>query len=141
VERFRRHSNTILLGTSSFWEGIDIPGEELSCVFIPKLPFPMPDDPVIASLADADNLDAFSDLSVPHMILRLRQGIGRLLRTSHDRGVVIFADGRFLRSAYGETVLRNLPAATIKIGSKNELLAAVENWFGESTLSRWRSGG
>lgn len=141
LDKFRRTHESILLGTLSFWEGIDIPGESLSCVVIPKLSFPMPTDPILTAVADEDHLNVFSDLMVPAMILRLRQGVGRLLRQAEDRGVVVILDPRLHRQAYGDEVLKSLPPANIHIGSGRDLVPKVEEWFGKKTLDRWSSSG
>lgn len=138
IERFLHKQPAVLLGTSSFWEGIDMPGETLSCVIIPKLPFATPDDPITEAIAEADNKDGFTHLSVPHMILRLRQGIGRLIRTSTDKGVVILTDPRFLKFEYGSQVLKSLPPATITIGPRHELIPTMTDWFGESVVKNWQ---
>lgn len=137
LDKFRRIPESVLLGTLSFWEGIDIPGESLSCVVIPKLSFPSPKDPVVMAVAEHDNLNAFTDLAVPEMVLRLRQGVGRLLRSKDDRGVVVILDPRLHRQAYGDEVLKSLPPATIHIGSGADLLAKVTEWFGEAQLKKW----
>jgi|GEM_PF-380953 len=137
LDKFRRIHESVLLGTLSFWEGIDVPGESLSCVVIPKLSFPSPKDPVVMAVALHDNLNAFTDLAVPEMVLRLRQGVGRLLRSKADRGVVVILDPRLHRQAYGDEVLKSLPPATIHIGSGADLLSKVTEWFGEDQLKKW----
>lgn len=139
LERFRRGENSVLLGTNSFWEGIDIPGDALSCLVIPRLPFTPPDDPLTVALQSRTEVDVFNRVSIPQMILRLRQGIGRLLRTTSDRGIVVLLDSRFLHSDYGSAVLKSLPPATIRIGSRRELIESVRQWFGEKTITRWRT--
>lgn len=141
LDKFRRNPESILLGTMSFWEGIDVVGESLSCVVIPKLSFPAPTDPVLNALAAHENLNAFTDLFVPEMILRLRQGVGRLLRSTTDRGVVVILDPRLHRQQYGDEVLNSLPPATIHIGSGSDLLTKVAEWFGVARLRRWGSPG
>lgn len=139
LDKFRRNPDSILLGTLSFWEGIDIPGESLSCVVIPKLSFPSPDDPQLSAIAASENLNAFADLFVPAMILRLRQGVGRLLRSATDRGVVVILDPRLHRHQYGDEVLKSLPPATIHIGSGKDLLPKVREWFGDEVLKNWQT--
>ncbi|PIT98085.1 MAG: hypothetical protein COT71_02665 [Candidatus Andersenbacteria bacterium CG10_big_fil_rev_8_21_14_0_10_54_11] len=137
VERFRRRPDSVLLGTYSFWEGIDVPGDSLSAVVIPKLPFMPPHDPVTAAVAESEGLSAFQHLALPDMLLRLRQGIGRLLRTTTDRGAVILCDSRIVKQEYGSEVLNSLPPATVKVGPSSDLAAALTDWFGEHTLARW----
>lgn len=139
TSRFKAITSSVLLGTYSFWEGIDIPGDSLSCVVIAKLPFPSPDDPVLNALAESEGKDFFTDLVIPHMVLRLRQGVGRLIRSSTDRGAVIILDGRFLTASYGDLVLKSLPPATIHIGSQQNVHSWFTNWFGYSTLQQWQA--
>jgi len=138
IKRFQKTPATVLLGTHSFWEGIDIPGDSLSTVMITKLPFSMPHDPVINAVAEHDNIHPFINLSVPLMILKLKQGIGRLIRTQNDHGAIIIMDSRFLDKEYGQTVLSSLPPATINIGSTKDLIPTLTNWFGEEKLTAWR---
>lgn len=109
VRLFKEDVSSVLVGTSSLWEGVDVPGEALSCVCIDKLPFPTPDDPVLDSL-DARDRDAFSRHMVPRALIAFRQGFGRLIRTSTDRGVVVCLDRRIFEKGYGRLFLRALPA-------------------------------
>lgn len=138
IRRFKEQHASVLLGTASFWEGVDIPGEGLSCVVITRLPFPSPDDPILDAIAEAEHLDTFEQISLPSMVLRLRQGIGRLIRTITDKGIVIILDSRFLKQTYGDTVLRSLPPATVCIRGEKELLSTTESWFGHRTIERWQ---
>ena len=135
--KFKKIESSILLGTNSFWEGIDVPGDSLSCVVISKLPFPVPNDPIIEALAEQNDLESFNRLSMPLMILQLRQGVGRLLRSTSDKGVVIILDSRFLKKAYGDEVLKSFPPATIKIGPASDLNRKITDWFGNDTLGDW----
>ena len=100
---------TVLLGTRSFWEGVDLPGPALSCVAIARLPFDVPSDPVFAARSERFD-EPFLDYSVPRAVLRFRQGVGRLVRTRADRGVVVALDGRLTGRRYGERFLDALPA-------------------------------
>jgi DNA polymerase-3 subunit epsilon/ATP-dependent DNA helicase DinG len=109
---FVRNTRSVLLGTTSFWEGIDIPGDALSCVIIAKLPFPVPTDPLVAARG-ALLRDPFADLALPTAVLRLRQGFGRLIRRTADRGAVVLCDPRLDTREYGPTFLRALPDALI----------------------------
>lgn len=138
VRRFRRENRSVLVGTDSFWEGIDIPGASLSCVIIPKLPFANPYDPVIEAVAEAEGLNAFSDLTVPRMILKLRQGIGRLIRSDQDRGAVIILDARIHSATYGDAVMNSLPTGSIMVGSSAGILEMLTDFFGAETLEQWR---
>jgi predicted DnaQ family exonuclease/DinG family helicase len=109
---FVRNTRSVLLGTTSFWEGIDIPGDALSCVIIAKLPFPVPTDPLVAARG-ALLRDPFAELALPTAVLRLRQGFGRLIRRTADRGAVVLCDPRLDSREYGPTFLRALPEALI----------------------------
>lgn len=137
VERFKQNHNTVLLGTASFWEGLDLPGENVSALVIPRLPFPPPDDPV--NLAAGSGYDTFLNTSLPQMLLRLRQGVGRLLRAEKDRGVVVLLDARFLQANYRAAVLTTLPAATIKIGTAEDMPRVIQEFLGEEQLATWRA--
>ncbi|MDQ6768129.1 MAG: hypothetical protein M3Z41_10010, partial [Candidatus Eremiobacteraeota bacterium] len=100
--------------TSSFWEGVDVIGSALSCVIIDRLPFPPPDDPIIAArskmLAEA-GIDAFKALMIPAAVTKLKQGLGRLIRSASDKGLMCILDGRLETMAYGREILAALPAA------------------------------
>jgi len=113
LESFKTSEGAVLLGTKSFWEGVDVPGEALSVLVIVKLPFDRPDDPIIAARAETfDN--AFNDYNLPEAILRFRQGFGRLIRSRSDRGVVVVLDSRILNKKYGKMFLDSLPACTLR---------------------------
>jgi Rad3-related DNA helicase/DNA polymerase III epsilon subunit-like protein len=109
---FVGNPRSVLLGTTSFWEGIDIPGDALSCVVIAKLPFPVPSDPLVAARG-ALLRDPFGELALPTAVLRLRQGFGRLIRAGSDRGAVVLCDARLDSRDYGQTFLRALPEALV----------------------------
>lgn len=116
MQWFRNEDNPVLLATASFWEGVDIPGNRLSCVLIDRLPFAHPDDPVVQANTErlkAQGKDWFNDYSLPAAILTLKQGFGRLIRSHHDTGVVCIMDPRLLNMRYGQTVLRSLPDAPL----------------------------
>ena len=116
LERFRTTPNAVLLATSSFWQGVDVVGEALSCVIVDKLPFASPGDPVTAARIDAVNAaggDAFADYQVPLAILALQQGLGRLIRHRQDRGVLAILDPRVRTMGYGRRFLASLPPAPV----------------------------
>jgi ATP-dependent DNA helicase DinG len=138
ITRFKTDPHTVLLGTSSFWEGLDVPGQGLSCVLIPRLPFSPPDDPITTALAEVEGNNMFEDFSLPQMLLRLRQGVGRLLRRPSDRGVVVILDSRWLKWSCRDDITRSLPAATIHIGPASDLTGKVEEWMGPDLLNQWR---
>jgi ATP-dependent DNA helicase DinG len=112
LQRFREAGNAILLGTSSFWEGVDVRGEALSCVVIDKLPFASPGDPVMQARIDAIRRHGgqpFMEYQLPRAVLTLKQGVGRLIRDVSDHGVVVLADPRLKSKSYGKIFLRSLP--------------------------------
>jgi len=112
LARFRSLGNAVLLGSASFWEGVDVRGEALSLVVIDKLPFAPPDDPVLAARIDSlknAGRNAFNELQLPQAVLQLKQGAGRLIRDENDRGVLMLCDPRLLSKPYGRRVLQSLP--------------------------------
>ncbi len=110
--KFRRADNAVLFGTASFWEGVDVRGEQLSCVIIDKLPFAPPGEPVLKSRLEAcerDGGNPFMEMQLPAAVIALKQGAGRLIRSESDRGVLVLCDPRIGSKAYGKTFLQNLP--------------------------------
>jgi len=113
LQQFRETPNAVLFGTSSFWQGVDVQGEQLSCVIVDKLPFAVPSDPIMKARTDAIAAaggNAFQDLQVPQAVLALKQGFGRLIRSLSDRGVLVLLDPRIRTTRYGATFLNSLPA-------------------------------
>jgi ATP-dependent DNA helicase DinG len=116
LNEFRSHGNAVLLGTNSFWEGVDVRGEALSCVLIDKIPFASPGDPVLQARIDgmrAKGGNPFQSIQIPSAVIQLKQGIGRLIRDSSDYGVLVLCDPRLLTKPYGKSFLRSLPAMPI----------------------------
>jgi ATP-dependent DNA helicase DinG len=116
LKQFRETPHAVLFATSSFWQGVDVVGDALSCVIIDKLPFASPSDPVTAARIEAINAsggDAFSDYQVPLAILSLQQGLGRLIRHRTDRGVLAVLDPRLKTMGYGRRFLASLPPAPV----------------------------
>jgi ATP-dependent DNA helicase DinG len=112
LEEFRLTPNAVLFATSSFWQGVDVQGEQLSCVIIDRLPFAVPSDPVVAARVkaiDADGGNAFFQYQVPAAVITLKQGFGRLIRSLHDRGLLVLLDNRILKKQYGRTFVDSLP--------------------------------
>ncbi len=112
LDRFRTTPNAVLFATSSFWQGVDVPGQQLSCVIIDRLPFAVPSDPIVAARVRAltdDGRNAFAEYQVPEAVLALKQGFGRLIRSKIDRGILAILDNRIQRMQYGKIFLESLP--------------------------------
>lgn len=112
IEQFKSLGNAVLLGTSSFWYGVDVRGDALSCVIIDKLPFSAPDDPILQAriqMLRKQGIDPFQTYQLPQAVLTLKQGVGRLIRDSEDRGILMICDPRLVGNRYGEIFLQSLP--------------------------------
>jgi ATP-dependent DNA helicase DinG len=130
LERFRTTPNAVLFATASFWQGVDVRGEALSCVIIDKLPFAVPSDPVVAArqrYIDNNGGNSFSEYSVPSAIITLKQGLGRLIRSATDRGVLSILDPRIVTKSYGQSFLRSLPPCR-----KTRKIEDVEKFFSQA---------
>ncbi len=130
LEEFRLTPNAVLFATSSFWQGVDVQGEQLSCVIIDRLPFAVPSDPVVAARVkaiDADGGNAFFQYQVPAAVITLKQGFGRLIRSLHDRGLLVLLDNRILKKQYGRVFIESLPNYR-----KTTEMRVVEEFFGRS---------
>ena len=128
LEEFRLTPNAVLFATSSFWQGVDVQGEQLSCVIIDRLPFAVPSDPVVAARVkaiDAEGGNAFFQYQVPAAVITLKQGFGRLIRSLHDRGLLVLLDNRILKKQYGRVFIESLPNY-----KKTTDLRVVEEFFG-----------
>ena len=129
---FQRFEKAILLGTSSFWEGVDIPGEDLSCLIIVRLPFSPPDEPVTEAKCDQikqQGGNPFSDYSLPEAVIRFKQGFGRLIRTNRDKGIIVVFDRRIVTAKYGKTFLQSIPGIPIKKMGIDEIVLSIKKWF------------
>lgn len=136
LESFRSAERAVLLGTRSFWEGIDVVGEALSCLVIARLPFSVPTDPITAARSETFD-DPFNEYQVPETVLRFRQGFGRLIRRQDDRGVVVILDRRILTKSYGAIFMRSLPECTVQRGPLRDLPAAAVKWIdGEAPVQK-----
>ena len=128
LEEFRLTPNAVLFATSSFWQGVDVQGEQLSCVIIDRLPFAVPSDPIVAARVkaiDADGGNAFFQYQVPAAVITLKQGFGRLIRSLHDRGLLVLLDNRILKKQYGRVFIESLPNY-----KKTTEMRVVEEFFG-----------
>ncbi|MGH7477843.1 MAG: ATP-dependent DNA helicase, partial [Longimicrobiales bacterium] len=133
LERFTGAGNAFLLGVASFWEGVDVPGEPLRALLIPKLPFRVPTEPLTAArteLIEQHGGSGFRDYLLPHAALRLKQGFGRLIRTRTDRGAAVLLDRRVLQRGYGRYLLGSLPATPLRVGPWSGLRDALRDFYG-----------
>jgi ATP-dependent DNA helicase DinG len=132
LKRFAEDETSILFGTDSFWEGVDVPGRSLEQVIIARLPFKVPTEPVLEARAQAIEQrggDAFMEYTVPQAVIRFKQGFGRLIRHRNDRGVVLILDTRVVRRGYGRMFLRSLPPARTVTGKSEQVFAEIGNFF------------
>lgn len=134
TRRFLQQKNSILLGTSSFWEGVDIPGEALQCLAIVRLPFQPPNHPLIEAKSELlirQNKNPFMKLSIPQAVIRFKQGFGRLVRTASDKGIVIIYDTRVIEAYYGKHFLYSLPGPKIETMHADQMMQRMEQWLAE----------
>jgi DNA polymerase-3 subunit epsilon/ATP-dependent DNA helicase DinG len=128
LDNFKTSEGGVLLGTKSFWEGVDVPGEALSVLVITRLPFDVPDDPIVAARAETFERP-FDEYSVPEAVLKFRQGFGRLIRTKSDRGVVVVLDKRLLTKSYGKVFLDSIPRCTVRRAPLAQLPKEAAKWI------------
>ena len=142
LDRFRDAGKAILLGTASFWEGVDVPGDALHALLIAKLPFKVPTEPITAAHCEAITArggDAFREYMLPHAALRLKQGFGRLVRSSVDRGVVVIADPRVVTKNYGRGLIDGLPPAKRLVGRWADLIGPIRAFYARPSTQTTRT--
>jgi DNA polymerase-3 subunit epsilon/ATP-dependent DNA helicase DinG len=135
VERMKRSPNTVVLGVAAFWEGVDVPGDELSGLVVTRLPFDVPSDPLFAARSEQFE-QPFQQYSLPRAALKFRQGFGRLIRSASDRGIVAVLDSRIFTKSYGSTFIRALPECTVRHGEVADLGPAATDWLRRDQSSR-----
>ncbi|GLX68939.1 ATP-dependent DNA helicase DinG [Paenibacillus glycanilyticus] len=132
TRRFTQQPETVLLGTSSFWEGVDIPGEALTCLAIVRLPFQPPNHPLVeakSELLQKQKQNPFMKLSIPQAVIRFKQGFGRLVRTTKDKGIVIIYDTRVIDTYYGKHFLYSLPGPKIETMHTDQMVPRMREWL------------
>jgi ATP-dependent DNA helicase DinG len=132
LKEFRKNRNSVLLGTNSFWEGVDVPGESLELLILHKLPFLVPSEPIVEAYLeklDEEGKDSFMHYMLPNALLKYRQGFGRLIRHKTDRGVVLVLDNRIMTKRYGQFFKDTVPARTIITNSDLEIYDFLAKWF------------
>ena len=132
LEQFRQNHRMILLGTDSFWEGIDVPGEACEIVIITRLPFPVPTHPLVMAISekmDRVHGESFMSYAVPEAVIRFRQGCGRLIRTATDRGALVVLDNRIITRGYGKQFIRSLDGNFIPFDTAAAMLDRIREFF------------
>jgi ATP-dependent DNA helicase DinG len=133
LDRFKADMHSVLFGTVSFWEGVDAPGRTLECVIITKLPFKVPTEPIVKARSAKivqQGGNPFLDYQLPLAVVKLRQGTGRLIRNTSDRGIVVILDPRILTKAYGSTFLQSIQSPSVSQGPLQGLLDQMEAFIG-----------
>ncbi|HOB08100.1 MAG: helicase C-terminal domain-containing protein [Limnochordia bacterium] len=139
LDLFREKEGAVLLGTDSFWEGVDVPGEALSAVIITKLPFRVPTEPIVAARSEhlqANGINPFMHYFLPQAVLKFRQGCGRLIRTQADRGLILICDRRVMDRGYGKHFLQSLPTCPARLESLEEIEHGLKAWYQSSACKR-----
>jgi len=134
LDHFRSDTASVLFATDSFWEGVDVAGESLQCVILPKLPFRVPTEPILqarAEVIEAAGGNAFMEYAVPQAVIKFRQGFGRLIRRRSDRGVIVVLDRRVITKYYGRVFVESLPEVRIIKGPQRGVLLALKEFFGK----------
>ena len=128
MTRFAEEPNSVLLGTSSFWEGVDMPQGMLKALVLTRLPFQVPTDPIVKARSDQYQ-DPFNEFSVPQAVLRFRQGFGRLIRNKEDKGTIIVMDNRITARSYGNSFMRSIPPCTLKASNLGNAGHLAAQWI------------
>jgi ATP-dependent DNA helicase DinG len=131
TRELREGASTVLFGAQSFWEGVDVAGEALSCVVLARLPFAQVGDPIIEARSEKiarEGGSAFRDYALPEAVIKFRQGFGRLIRTKRDRGVVVVTDPRIVTKSYGAVFRKSIPASVHTVTDLSELLSRVADF-------------
>jgi ATP-dependent DNA helicase DinG len=132
LERFKKDISSVLFATDSFWEGVDVEGEALQCVILTKLPFKVPNDPVLEArmeYIEKRGGNSFMELAVPLAVIKFKQGLGRLIRRKTDRGAIVILDKRIKEKNYGKAFLHSLPKANLVIDTKEMIFYYLRNFF------------
>ncbi len=132
AQEFRDEERAVLLGTASFWQGIDFPGDELEILVVTRLPFPVPTDPRVEAISEnmeRDGRSSFREFSLPEAVLKMRQGIGRLIRRADDRGVCLMLDPRVMRAGYGNVFRAAMPVKPVTVTTPAEMLTQTREWL------------
>jgi ATP-dependent DNA helicase DinG len=141
---FRAEGNSVLFATDSFWEGVDVPGDALRTVILTRLPFRVPTDPVQVARAERityEGGDPFAQLTVPQALIKFRQGLGRLIRTRTDRGILVILDKRITTRRYGRTFFKSLPPARVEQGDSTEVFRMAKEFLAAPRLAQNEPGG
>ena len=128
ISMIKQTPRSVIFGAASFWEGVDLPGELLKVLIIPRLPFAVPSDPIVAARSETYQ-SSFMEYTLPASILRFRQGIGRLVRTSSDSGIVVILDSRVINRRYGSMYLDSLPTTNLVTPQIQSVPEVISNWF------------
>jgi ATP-dependent DNA helicase DinG len=132
LKEFKKHKDSVLFGTNSFWEGIDVQGESLSLLILYKIPFMVPSEPIVEAFMErlqAEGKDSFMHYMLPNAILKYRQGFGRLIRHKSDRGIVLVLDNRLVTKHYGRYFVDTIPSRTTVASSPMEIYDILGQWF------------
>ena len=139
LKNFKLNIYSILFGTESFWEGVDAPGETLECVVITKLPFKVPTEPVMKARLERireNGGNPFLEYSLPLAVIKMKQGIGRLIRKKTDNGVVVILDQRILRKSYGTIFINSIPGGNVFSGRLVEVLEKTDRFLSNNSLTK-----